>query len=139
MAELENMIIAKPGQLPGRIELTGSVDSPLALMGAAGYLLMEMKKQGLKKISVRLEDYDSGNLTPDYKPLILQKGIITIPEKDELLIALNKLIWKLPKGSEKLSSLIETELADEGIDVQWSEEGSFERCSRDFEREAIEY
>jgi len=42
--------------------------------------------------------------------------------EDELLTALNKLIWKLPAGKEDLRKLITTELADEGIDVRWDEE-----------------
>ena len=78
MKELENMIIAKPGQMPGRIDLVGSVNSPLNLMSAAGYILAEMKEQGIKEILVKLEDYESGNLTPDSKPLILQKGILEV-------------------------------------------------------------
>jgi len=42
--------------------------------------------------------------------------------EDELLIALNKLIWKLPKGKKNLTNLIVAELSDEGIDVRWDEE-----------------
>jgi hypothetical protein len=78
MSEEPDIIIAKPGQMPGRIDLVGTVDSPLALMSAAGYLLAEMKGQGVKEILVKLEDYESGNLTPDSKPLVLQKGILEV-------------------------------------------------------------
>ncbi len=105
------MIIAEPGQEPGRIELRGTVPpDPRNLIGAAAYLQHQMQEQGLSALSMRVEGYTAG-----FVPL--RKGVLTVC--DELVEALNKLIWKLPKGTENLQNLIIQQLADEGIMLMW--------------------